>query len=67
MFRQDHTKWTKLTIGVLLVIGGIIASFSRSLSLRGIQLAEGPQAMIAGGAIVLAGIGVIVWTWMTEF
>lgn len=67
MFRQDHTKWSKLIVGVLLVIGGIMAAFSRSLSLRGIQLADGSQAMVAGGLIVVVGIGVLVWTWMTEF
>jgi hypothetical protein len=67
MFRQDHTKWTKLVVGILLLIAGIIAAFSGSLTLRGIQLATGSQAMIAGGLFSLVGVGVLIYTWRTEF
>lgn len=67
MFRQDHTKWSKLCVGVLLVVGGIITMATKQLTTRGMSALTGRDAVIAGGAFLTVGAGVLIWTYLTEF
>lgn len=67
MFRQDHTKWTKLCVGVLLVVGGVLTMVTKQLSTRGVIALTGRDAVLAGGAFLTVGAGVLIWTYLTEF
>lgn len=67
MFRQDHTKWSKLAVGVLLVLCGVITMAFQQLTTRGVVNLTGRDAVIAGAAIFMVGAGVVVWTYLTEF
>lgn len=67
MFRQEHTKWTKLVVGVLLVVGGVITMAAQQLTTRGVVALTGRDAVIAGAAIFMVGAGVVIWTYLTEF
>lgn len=67
MFRQDHTKWSKLAVGVLLVVGGIIMMATKQFTTRGVAALTGRDAVIAGGAFLTVGAGVLIWTYLTEF
>lgn len=67
MFRQEHTKWTKLFVGVLLLVGGGFTAATQKFTTRGVAALTGRDAVIAGAAFFLVGAGVLIWTYFTEF
>jgi hypothetical protein len=67
MFRQEHTKWTKLFVGFLFVVGGGFTAATQKFTTRGVAALTGRDAVIAGAAFFLVGAGVLIWTYLTEF